>query len=88
MESINKVLNIIGPNVYMASNDLNDAFFSVPIHLTHQKYLNFTFDDLFQFTYISNGYRPAMTVFTKISKVPLGQLKSIGHNSVVYVDDS
>ena len=35
MESINNVLNIIRPNVYMASKDLNDALFSVPIHLTH-----------------------------------------------------
>ena len=35
MESINNVLNIIRPNVFMASNDLNDPLFSVPIHLTH-----------------------------------------------------
>ena len=56
MESINSVLNIIKPNVYMASIDLKDTFFSVPVHSTHQKYLKFTFDDLFQFTYMSNGY--------------------------------
>ena len=32
--------------------------------------LKFTFDDLFQFTCMRNGYRPAMRVFTKdISKV-------------------
>ena len=30
----------------MASIDLKDAFFSVHIHSTHQKYLKFTFDDL------------------------------------------
>ena len=35
-----------------------------------------------------NGYGPAMRVFTKISKVPFGHLRSLGHNSVVYVDDS
>ena len=70
MESINNVLNIIRPNVYMASIDLKDALFSVPIHPTHQKHLKFTFDDLLQFTCIPNGYGPAMRVFTKISKVP------------------
>ena len=48
----------------------------------------FTFDYLFQATYMPNGHRPAMRVFTKISKVPLGHLRSLGHNSVVYVDDS
>ena len=45
LESITNVLNIIRLNVYLASNDLHDIFFSVPIHLTHQKYLKFTFDD-------------------------------------------
>ena len=29
-----------------------------------------------------------MRVFTKISKVPFGHWRSLGHNSVVYVDDS
>ena len=73
----------------MTSTNLNDTFFSVPIHHpTHQKYLKFIFDDLFQFTCMPNGYGPAMRVFTKISKVPFGHLRSLGHNSVVYVDDS
>ena len=72
----------------MAYIDLKDAFFSVPIHSTHQKYLKSIFDGLFQFTCMSNGYGPAMRVFTKMSKVPFGHLKSLGHNSVVYVDDS
>ena len=31
---------------------------------------------------------PAMRVFTKISKVPFGHLRSLGQNSVVYEDDS
>ena len=88
MESINNVLSIIRPNSYMASNDLKDAFFSVPIHPTHHKYLKFTFDNLFQFTCMANAYGPAMKVFTKINKVPFGHLRSLGHNSVVYVHDS
>ena len=35
-----------------------------------------------------NGYGPAMRIFTKISKVLLGHLRSQGYNSVVDVDDS
>ena len=88
MESVNNVLNIMRPNVYMISIDLKDAFFSVPIHSTHQKYFKFTFDDLFQFTCMPNGYGPAIRFFTKISKASFGHLRSLGHNSVVYVDDS
>ena len=88
MESINNVLNMVRPIIYMASNDLNHAFFSATIHLTHQTYLKFWFDDLLQFTCMPNGCRPAMRVFTKISKVPFGHLTSLGDNSVIYVDDS
>ena len=32
MESINQVIDIVRPNVYMASIDLKDAFYSIPIH--------------------------------------------------------
>ena len=85
MESINNALNIIRPNnVCKASIDLKDAFFSVPIHSTHQKYLKFTFDDLFQFICMPNGYGSVMRVFTEIYKVPFGHLRSLGHNFCVY----
>ena len=48
MLSINNDFKIIGPYQYMAAIDLTDAFFSIPIHSTHQKYLKFTFYHLFQ----------------------------------------
>ena len=48
MLSINNAFKIIGPYEYMAAIDLTDAFFSIPIHSTHQKYLKFTFYHLFQ----------------------------------------
>ena len=54
----------------------------------HPKHLKFMFGNLFQFTSISNGYRPAMRIFTKISRVPFRHLRSQGHNSVVYVANS
>ena len=88
MESLFNVINLIRPNAYMASIDLKDAFFSVPIHNDHQKYLKFIFGDLFQFTPMPNGYGTAVKIFTKISKIPFGHLRSQGHNSVVHVDDS
>ena len=65
MEFINNALNMIRPIRYKVSLDLKGAFFSVPIHSTHQKYLKFTFDDLFQFTCMPNGYRLAMRVLAK-----------------------
>ena len=85
MESIN-VINLIKPNVYMTCIYLKDTFSS--IHNDHPKYLKFMFGNLFQFTSISNGYRPAMRIFTKRSRVPFRHLRSQGHSSVVYVADS
>ena len=55
IESINKVINLIKPNVYTASIDLKDAFFSIRIHNDHQKYLKFIFENLFQLASMTNG---------------------------------
>ena len=68
MESINNVINLIKPNVYMTSIDLKDVFFLVPIHNDRPKYLTFMFGNLSQFTSMPNSYGPAMRIFTKISK--------------------
>ena len=35
-----------------------------------------------------NGYGPAMRVFNKIPKVPLGYLRSPGHNCVDTISDT
>lgn len=89
MESIQNVLQCIEKNCYMASVDLKDAFFSVPIYSEHQKYLKFTHrDQLYKFISMPNGYGPAMRVFTKLLKVPFSYLRSLKHISVVYVDDT
>ena len=42
MESLGDVLNIIKPDVWMASVDLQDAYYTIPIHPDHQKYLTFS----------------------------------------------
>ena len=73
-------------NVYMASIDLKDAFYSIPIHPEHQKYLKFVvLSKVYQYTCMPNGYGPAMCIFTK---VPFSHLRSKGFISVVFVDDS
>ena len=41
MESLQNVLELIRPGVYMASIDLKDAFYSVLSHKNHQAYLTF-----------------------------------------------
>ena len=74
MKSIDNVINLIKPNLYMAFIDLKDAFFSVPLHNDHQKYPKFIFGNLFQSTSLLNGYGPARNFFSKLS--PCAHLKS------------
>ena len=89
MESINQVIDIARLNVYMASIDLKDAFYSIPIHPEHQKYLKFVvLSKIYQYTCMLNGYGLAMRIFTKVSKVLFFYLRSKGFISVVFVDDS
>ena len=89
MESLTNVLNMIKPGAFMASVDLKDAFYSVPIHPEHQKYFKFFWNgNYYQFAAMPNGYGPAMTIFTKILKPPFSNLCTQGLLSVVYVDDT
>ena len=88
MESLQNVLELIRPGVYMASIDLKDAFYSVPVHKNHQAYLTFFVEEYLKFVCMPNGYGPAMQIFTKISKIPFSILREKGFLSVVYVDDS
>ena len=41
MDTLQSVINLMMPNCYMASVDLKDAYYSVPIAVAHQKYLQF-----------------------------------------------
>ena len=89
MEFINQVIDIVIPNVYMESIDLKDAFYSIPIHPEHQKYLKFVvLSKILQYVCMPNSYGPAMRIFTKVSKVFFSHLRSKGFVSVVVVDDS
>ena len=88
MESIQHVINVLEPGHYMASIDLKDAFFSVPIYREHQKYLKFKLGSYYKFICMPNGYGPAMRIFTKITKIPFSYLRKKGYISVVFVDDS
>ena len=88
MESLQNVLELIRPVVYMASIDLKDAFYSVPVHKNNQAYLTFFVEEYLKFVCILNGYGPAMRIFTEISKIHFSILREKGFLSVVYVDDS
>ena len=89
MESLKQALFMVRQGCFMASIDIKDAFYSVPINEDHRKYLKFAWDGkLFQFCAMPNGYCDAMRVFTKILKPVFATLREQGYESVIYVDDS
>ena len=76
MESINTILNLITKDCFMASINLKDAYYSVKISETFQRYLKFEFlDKLYKLVCFPNGLAPYQRKFTKITKVPLSDLR-------------
>ena len=88
MDTLQSCLNLVTPSCFMASIDLTDAYYSVPIHPEHQKYLKFTFDGmLYKFTAMPNGLVSAPRNFTLLLKPVLASLRQKGHISSAYLDD-
>ena len=87
MESMQNVLNKIKKDAFMASIDLKEAFYSIPGAAHHQKYLKLYANEYLKLS-MPNDHSPAMSTFTKITKVSFSGLRMHGHDSVVYVDDS
>ena len=89
MESLKQALHMVRRGAYLASIDIKDAFYSVPIHIEHKKYLKFMWDGIiYQFSAMPNGYCDAMRVFTKLLKPIFSTMREDGLESVIYVDDS
>ncbi len=89
MESLKQALHMVRQGSYMASIDIKDAFYSVPIQKSHKKYLKFMWaGNMLQFCAMPNGYCDAMRIFTKLLKPAFSNLRERGFESVIYVDDS
>ena len=76
MESLQNVLELIRPGVYITSIDLKDDFYSVPVHKNHQTYLTLFVEEYLKCVCMPNGYGPAKRVFIKISKIPFSILRA------------
>lgn len=69
LEDIRTAKNIISKNCYMASVDLKDAYFLIPIHYKYKKFLRFNFQGkTFEFQCLPFGLCTAPYLFTKIFK--------------------
>lgn len=88
MEDHRAVSNLLQNDMYMATVDLKDAYFHVPIHVDFRKYLKFQFDGiLYEFNCLAFGISSAPLTFTKILKPVFEKLRGEGNLSVRYLDD-
>ena len=89
MDSIHTCIELMQPNCYMASIDLKDAYYSVPIDESHQKFLKFQWQGaLYPFTCLAQGLSSAPRLFTKLLKPVFSYLRRKGHISSGCLDDS
>ena len=89
MDTFQKTVQLITEGCFMASIDLRDAYYSVPIAVEHRKYLKFSFEGkLWQFRALPNGLSTGPRLFTKLLKPPFAYLRAQGHNVLGYIDDT
>ena len=89
MDTFRTALKLIRPGCFMASVDLKDAYYSIPLAEEDRKLLMFQGKGkYYQFTRLRNGLSSAPRTFTKILKPVYACLRSIGHICMGHIDDS
>ncbi|VDI49374.1 Hypothetical predicted protein [Mytilus galloprovincialis] len=88
MDSLNSVLNLVQKGDWAISLDLKDAYFHIPIHETHKKYLRFCVNNqCYQFRVLCFGPTSAPRIFTKVCSVVAAHLRAQNIRLATYLDD-
>ena len=88
MDSLQAIIKLVTPNCFMASTDMKDAYYSIPVKNEDRKYLHFKWEDQFyEFSCLPDGLSCALCQFTKIRKLPLAAFRKQGHISIAHLDD-
>ena len=70
MENLDTARCLLKIGDWMVKFDLKDAYLTVPVHNSHQKYLCFEWKGrVFQFIFLAFGLALAPTIFTKILRL-------------------
>ena len=88
METAESIRAAIPPDSWVASLDLKDAYFHVPVHPSVRKYLRFAYQNrVWQFKALPFGLSPAPWIFTMVVR----ELQVLAHRKSIflhqYLDD-
>lgn len=88
LEDIRTAIKLLSVGSHMATIDLKEAYFLVPVHKDSKRYLRFLWEGkIFEFQCLPFGLCTAPWVFSKLMKPVAKRLRSRGWLSVVYLDD-
>ena len=89
MEGIHLMKDLLQEGDWMVKLDLKDAYFAIPIHHEHQKYLAFRWQgNTYQFKCLPFGLSSAPRVFTKMMRPAIAWLRQLGCKTITYLDDN
>ena len=88
MEDKNVIKSLIRPGDFLVSIDLENAFFSVPLHPSSKRFVNFELDGRrYAFRVLPFGMTSSPRVFSKILKPVMNYLRHSGMRITSYLDD-
>lgn len=88
MEDSRTASRLIQKGMFLATIDLKDAYYSVPINTKHRKYLRFFFKNaLYEFTCLPFGLTSAPLAFSKLLRPVVEFLRCREVTCVNYLDD-
>ena len=87
MEGLKQLKDLLRQNDLILKMNLEDAYFSIPLHPEKQKHVRFQWKaNLYQFLYLCFGLGPAPRIFTKRLKIPISVLRRINIRVIIYFD--
>ena len=88
MDSMDSIINMIRPGDFFISIDISDAYYAIAMNILSMPYLTFIFLDVYyQFACLPQGLSSAPRIFTRVMRVVLSFLRSLGIRISAWLDD-
>ena len=89
MEHLDVASTLLFSDAWLASIDLKDAYYTLPIHPSDRKYLCFRWNNAYyMFTCLPFGLSSAPWLFTKTLRPIFSKFHEMGYQGFGYIDDS